>query len=95
VKGATQALIGEFHLVAVSIHAPVKGATKHGSSQTPTPRSFDPRARERRDEIPEDGAHPIVKVSIHAPVKGATSWHVPCFSAQLVSIHAPVKGATT
>ena len=57
--------------IAISIHAPVKGAT-----QTAPPRhrrfgNFNPRAREGRDLT---ALNRIVtrRISIHAPVKGAT-----------------------
>ena len=78
----------------VSIHAPVKGATRvPGPDMTPG-KSFNPRPREGGDfagSIIEPG--PLV--SIHAPVKGATSAVINRFGIFAVSIHAPVKGATT
>ena len=78
---------------AVSIHAPVKGAT--GSDGT------GGGGRRVSIHAPVKGAtykqveEPVAQaVSIHAPVKGATRWLGRGGPAFLVSIHAPVKGAT-
>ena len=94
----------------VSIHAPVRGATRPGAGSR---ESFNPRARTGRDQL----ASQTRGVSIHAPVRGATgtlscTFHcgVPaigfnprartgrdgCSPRQCTSgsIHAPVRGAT-
>ena len=77
----------------VSIHAPVKGATR-----------FEQQVEElARVSIhaPVKGATPLHRlrdgqgdVSIHAPVKGATRSRRVGGLRNVVSIHAPVKGAT-
>ena len=79
---------------AVSIHAPVKGATSSTLLISLHADCFNPRSREGSDAVEGDagGRHPAV--SIHAPVKGATAAHLLGAQGYLVSIHAPVKGAT-
>jgi len=72
VKGATLRTAALHGDGAVSIHAPVKGATCASSASTSATVSFNPRAREGRD-LHVVGVGPrLRKVSIHAPVKGAT-----------------------
>jgi len=94
VKGATGVRHGDDVAVAVSIHAPVKGATVRGRIFG-YGRCFNPRAREGRDQGGCCAYWFPSSVSIHAPVKGATrARHVRSRQAP-VSIHAPVKGATT
>ena len=63
---------GAAQQLAVSIHAPAKGATR-GRPPRPTPTGFQstPPRRERLGRFAlGDGRHPV---SIHAPAKGATS----------------------
>ena len=55
----------------VSIHAPVKGATKSGGEQKENVASFNSRTRKGCD-VPPAPLFRIHRVSIHAPVKGAT-----------------------
>ena len=93
-KGATSGS-GEvmYFTFAVSIHAPVKGATRQHRPAAPQHQCFNPRTREGCDwayniEIS------IYDVSIHAPVKGATMTNKVALVIFDVSIHAPVKGAT-
>ena len=80
-------------LVVVSIHAPVKGATRRRRTRRrPSPR-FNPRPREGGDvSILLYSQRAIV--SIHAPVKGATVRILRNRNGRDVSIHAPMKGAT-
>ena len=64
-----------YHLLfmfLISIHAPVKGATK--ASWIPWPHSayFNPRTREGCDAITKEQSADALDISIHAPVKGAT-----------------------
>jgi len=77
----------------VSIHAPVKGATRSNAHATPQFSSFNPRAREGRDLGWRLNCR-LLEVSIHAPVKGATLVRRRWLDSGSVSIHAPVKGAT-
>ena len=80
----------------VSIHAPVRGATKiYGINATTIP-SFNPRPCARGDTFSADEKSNIILVSIHAPVRGATfDWAKKNIDCYQVSIHAPVRGATT
>ena len=62
--------------VAVSIHAPTRGAT---TEDTKSPRNlcFNPRTHEGCDrKVP--AYHPVLKVSIHAPTRGATLYPPVC-----------------
>ncbi len=79
---------------AVSIHAPVKGATFRHLTRCQNEHSFNPRAREGRDGVEVAHSRQRREVSIHAPVKGATIVKLGVLRTPTVSIHAPVKGAT-
>ena len=78
----------------VSIHAPVKGATRPLSPSYAVTSRFNPRTREGCDTRTDTHREWCCMVSIHAPVKGATSAARGSPCASRVSIHAPVKGAT-
>ena len=58
-------------MLAISIHAPVKGATRGAPLTRRTRWHFNPRSREGSDK---NALYPpkIMVISIHAPVKGAT-----------------------
>ena len=58
--------------MTVSIHAPVKGATRTARRRQRPRRRFNPRPREGGDSVGQPGAR-AGEVSIHAPVKGATA----------------------
>ena len=58
--------------VAISIHAPVKGATAHSHAHLPAHQDFNPRTREGCDPPGPDRPGVSGHISIHAPVKGAT-----------------------
>ncbi len=58
--------------VAVSIHAPAKGATLCVQGAAHSPDGFNPRARKGRDHSRRGGGGYYWMVSIHAPAKGAT-----------------------
>ncbi len=81
-------------LQAVSIHAPVKGATLIAAKVWRGTLSFNPRTREGCDYTLLLVGEQLLAVSIHAPMKGAT--HITRYRIPRaeVSIHAPVKGAT-
>ena len=70
-KGATPDIFAATYEAAVSIHAPVKGATPQRRLLGQNKRGFNPRAREGRDAAGSHGVG-LGLVSIHAPVKGAT-----------------------
>ena len=55
----------------VSIHAPIRGATRQQNAQVPQNGGFNPRAHTGRD-LDTDIYHELIKVSIHAPIRGAT-----------------------
>ena len=79
-------------VIAVSIHAPVWGATiRYGLWLTF--RGFNPRTRVGCDKA-WLSRHVHRNVSIHAPVWGATEGELMPPEQMQVSIHAPVWGAT-
>ena len=80
--------------IPISIHAPVKGATRLKKYRCKMIRNFNPRSREGSDSISYEGVIMDGKISIHAPVKGATKVHATASLGHSISIHAPVKGAT-
>ena len=57
----------------ISIHAPVKGATRTAGNIPGPYRDFNPRTREGCDGTALDVAYAPEGISIHAPVKGATA----------------------
>ena len=61
------------YMARVSIHAPVKGATRSRGDGHGAGCGFNPRAREGRDRRPPRRFSASILVSIHAPVKGATT----------------------
>ena len=79
--------------MAVSIHAPGRGAT---SLSYPTARS--PRvsihAPGRGATVRHGFVYLLCRVSIHAPGRGATCWLRSFITSPSVSIHAPGRGAT-
>ena len=79
--------------LAVSIHAPVWGATPLPSKNA-CKAGFNPRTRVGCDDL-SAATGVSQKVSIHAPVWGATNDAPQPMSIDIVSIHAPVWGATT
>ena len=82
-------------MIAVSIHAPARGATRTDGLLCLGGSSFNPRAREGRD-IQDCRTSPMdLPVSIHAPARGATRVIDRPRSAFGVSIHAPARGATS
>ena len=70
-KSATKSLIGVIKQLKVSIHAPVKSATRYRKLLYFPISCFNPRAREERDDFNMEFEGYIL-VSIHAPVKSAT-----------------------
>ena len=80
--------------LSVSIHAPVKGATRYCPAISANFRCFNPRTRKGCDVSIRSIFALCNSVSIHAPVKGATEFLIFLITPTQVSIHAPVKGAT-
>ena len=56
--------------------------------------SFNPRAREGRDDYSGSCKSVGGMVSIHAPARGATAPNIHTRILSKVSIHAPARGAT-
>ena len=81
-------------LFAISIHAPVKGATPYESHKGRYTAYFNPRTREGCDTNLHNSIFRQPWISIHAPVKGATADKDAARQRACISIHAPVKGAT-
>ena len=77
----------------ISIHAPVKGATLHGSQLRHGHDISIHAPVKGATDSHQLGQH-LPAISIHAPVKGATSIEVGRLNHVGISIHAPVKGAT-
>ena len=61
------------HAITVSIHAPVRGATRSCARVPSSSPRFNPRARAGRDRCSMSQSRAFGHVSIHAPVRGATS----------------------
>ncbi len=78
---------------AVSIHAPVRGATA-GAPTVEQAVGVSIHAPVRGATRLSFSACMNYVVSIHAPVRGATNYVLVIDSPGLVSIHAPVRGAT-
>ena len=78
-------------VVAVSIHAPVKGRRPRGDGGPRDKSCFNPRPREGATWLKEH-ADGKLRVSIHAPVKGRLGVGDADGDRGRVSIHAPVKG---
>jgi len=78
----------------ISIHAPVKSATRTRTRKTRTRTNFNPRARKERDKIIHQQIINSFIISIHAPVKSATAETKKILAQYQISIHAPVKSAT-
>ena len=57
----------------ISIHAPVKGATRLHDYKVEIVWDFNPRTREGCDDITVLKSFYVIFISIHAPVKGATN----------------------
>ena len=78
--------------VAVSIHAPARGATVSAHVAC---RSSEFRSTPLREGRPRE-RYPVApcNVSIHAPARGATLVEQTHSARALVSIHAPARGAT-
>ena len=93
-KGATIIIAAVRLIGAISIHAPVKGATVPAGSLASADRYFNPRSREGSDLHQVGRLVPGHRISIHAPVKGVTITGTISRSVVAISIHAPVKGAT-
>ncbi len=70
-RGATVDKGSTAPLLRVSIHAPARGATGLVECRDSWDRSFNPRARTRRDQRGRTGPRRD-HVSIHAPARGAT-----------------------
>ena len=62
--------------VRISIHAPMKGATRHNTQLRPGKQDFNPRSHEGSDPCSLQSLRCSVAISIHAPMKGATWKHM-------------------
>ena len=80
--------------LAVSTHAPARGATSAAASAPRGPCCFNSRAREGRDS-PIASLRASAQVSTHAPARGATGLEGVGDGLRVVSTHAPARGATT
>ena len=75
-KGATHCIRDDHPTNAISIHAPVKGATRANLRKRATGH-FNPRSREGSDLYGQRLVQDL-GISIHAPVKGATLLRLLC-----------------
>ena len=80
--------------VEISIHAPAKGATKHGDPTQPSEIDISIHAPAKGATIMQASVHKKTSISIHAPAKGATLTQFFQSDLTRISIHAPAKGAT-
>ena len=93
-RGATAIIDALSAERTVSIHAPARGATIVTPTTLRNEVSFNPRAREGRDDAYE-ARRQRSSVSIHAPARGATNEIAKLRALAIVSIHAPARGATS
>ena len=82
-------------MAAVSIHAPLRGATIMLLITILTQRCFNPRTPAGCDILSTPMRLVSEEVSIHAPLRGATQCPRPYHHRGRVSIHAPLRGATS
>ena len=80
--------------VEVSIHAPLRGATKPGIYAPCPPPIVSIHAPLRGATAVSPCSTPDIPVSIHAPLRGATTPEKLQKTYEAVSIHAPLRGAT-
>ena len=66
-------VVNQINISKISIHAPVKGATRLDTTLLHVPFHFNPRTREGCDPDRQLLYLLVGVISIHAPVKGATS----------------------
>ena len=93
-KSATTDKDDVFDVDDVSIHAPVKSATRRiVAGWLDSYVSIHAPVKSATDHTHNVLMHDF-DVSIHAPVKSATSLHSTSERGHSVSIHAPVKSAT-
>ena len=59
-------------VIAISIHAPTRGATDHTQQCCASHAHFNPRSHERSDEVSTSQKRAVFDISIHAPTRGAT-----------------------
>ncbi len=81
--------------MAISIHAPTRGATRLQKSKDRRLSNFNPRTHEGCDMVDRQIRALFEYISIHAPTRGATNPVSKSFANRLISIHAPTRGATT
>ena len=62
----------DFTLIAISIHAPARGATSLVRKEALLGQNFNPRSREGSDPM-APRTNPLRMISIHAPARGATA----------------------
>ena len=82
----------EDHL-AISIHAPTRGATTQLLQNGSCIGNFNPRSHKGSD-YEDDKIFDLLDISIHAPTRGATFRKEPYQAYPVISIHAPTRGAT-
>ena len=92
-EGGDQFPAAGFAAMAVSTHAPAKGATSPMSPRRSL-RVFQLTPPRRGRPLLDEATFAVLLVSTHAPAKGATILGVPPAQAVVVSTHAPAKGAT-
>ena len=91
-KGVTSCYSSGHLLIHVSIHTPVKGVTEGSVAARIRYASFNPHAREGRDQIIRYSLPGHACFNPH--VKGVTKAIRPRELSLNVSIHTPVKGVT-
>ena len=71
-KGATGRNDVNYHSSSISIHAPVKGATRASSNEDAEDNGISIHAPVKGATVRVQTARLDLRISIHAPVKGAT-----------------------
>ena len=95
VRGATRDFIRHGAWFCVSIHAPVRGATRYADAMEPTDSRFNPRPRTgatRPRYLPPPSGR--CQMFQSTPPCGGDDGQLLMVGCGIVSIHAPVRGAT-
>ena len=92
-EGSDAPLLHDGDVEAISIHAPVKGATRSSAGSRPCRRHFNPRSREGSDDHAGQG-HKQDEDFNPRSREGSDRVVAALPGRIVISIHAPVKGAT-
>ena len=90
-RGGDRCALAAGHCLAISIHAPARGATTASGAARARCGNFNPRPREGGDPAHIHRAD-LPVISIHAPREGGDVVFCPVLRVVIISIHAPREG---